>query len=239
MNLQKKVIGEDSVRLGILDQEKSFIEDFYACQTAACIESKEVLEEKDVNGLDALLICKSQAFGIKEICEWVIKLNKLVPIWVVTSEKQMEEKSVYLQLGVCGAFYGNYTKEEISLSISNSLNIMKAPVEKKQRPKQSFLLDPSKLSLTINDESISLTRLEYFLIEVLYERKNEVCTYEELASVLFGKSFEEGDETGQYRVTNIVCKIRAKLIKASQGKQDLIKTIRSRGYMLNLQPQFA
>jgi DNA-binding response OmpR family regulator len=234
MNSQKKVIGEDSVRLGILDQEKSFIEDFSACQTAAYIESKEVFEEKDVNDLDALLICKSQAFGIKEICEWVIKLNKLVPIWVFTSEELLEEKNVYLQLGVCGVFNGSYTNEEISLSISNSLNIMKSPIQKKQRPKQPFQLDPSKLSLTVEDESISLTRLEYFLIEVLYERKNEVCTYEELASTLFGQSFDPGDDAGQYRVTNIVCKIRAKLTKANQGKQELIKTIRSRGYMLNV-----
>lgn len=225
------------MRLGIIDTENNISEQFFTNQTAAPIlNSKEVVEKNDLKNLDALLICKNQVFGMREVCEWVIKMKmyKDVPIWVASSEKQLEEKNVYLQLGVCGVFEGNYSIEEINLAISNNLNIMKNDSQEKIEKSEFFLLDPLKLSLFIGDSSIPLTRLEYVLMELLYEHKEEVCTYEMLAESLLGGQFELLGETGQSRVANVICKIRSKLSQASEGKQDVIKTIRSRGYMLTL-----
>ncbi|MBO0473347.1 response regulator transcription factor [Enterococcus ureasiticus] len=216
--------------VGILNKNSS--ESFMDRQTSAYLpESKKVVKD-----IDALLIFKNQTFSIVEICEWVIKTKtyRSIPIWIATSEKKLEEKSIYLQLGVCGIFEESYTIEEIDLSIRNSLNTMKSNQQMRTKEELGFQLDPLKLCLSLENTSVSLTKLEFFLVSLLYENKEEVCTYEMLTESLLGEKFELFGEIGQSRVANIVCKIRAKIAQATDGKSELIKTIRSRGYMLTL-----
>lgn len=225
------------MRLGILDTEKRTSEQFFACQTSThLLETIEVVEKSDLKNLDALLICKNQVFGMREVCEWVIKMkaHKDVPIWISSSESHLEEKNVYLQLGVCGVFERNYSVEEINLSIINSLTMMRMDAQESAKENDFFMLDPLKLSLFIGKSTIPLTKLEFVLLELLYDHKEEVCTYEMLAQSLLGEQFEFLGETGQSRVANIVCKIRSKLSQRNEGKQELIRTVRSRGYMLTL-----
>lgn len=227
------------MKVGILDTEKIISREFITGPTSThLLEGKEIVEEKDLKGIDALLICKNQQFGIREICEWVIKIktHESVPIWVATTEKQLGEKSIYLQLGVCGIFEKDYTVEEIDLSIGNSLQAMKQNknTQDETYSGKSFILDPLRLSLSIGKNNVPLTRLEYCLLEVLYENKGEVCTYKMLAEALLGKEMIADFDLAQSRIANIVCKVRAKIAQTNRGEQDLIKTIRSRGYMLTL-----
>ncbi|MEI5990614.1 hypothetical protein A5881_002119 [Enterococcus termitis] len=225
------------MRVGILNTGKKVNEKFIAFQTSArLLENKKIVDESDLQDIDALLICKDQNFSIIEVCEWIIKskIQQSIPIWISTTEKQVEEKHIYFQLGVCGIFEENYTIEEIDLAISNNLDAMKSKQQLKTREEASFRLDPLKLSLSFNDFSISLTRSEYYLVDLLYENREEVCTYEMLQESLLGQKIDLLDENGQSRVANIVCKIRAKIAQVSDEKNELIKTIRSRGYMLTL-----
>lgn len=224
------------MRVGILNTEKKSNETFISYKASGClVENKKVVDEKDLQDIDALLICKNQTFSVVEVCEWVIKskMCRSIPIWISTTEKQVEEKNIYLQLGVCGIFE-DYSLEEIDLAISNSLNTMKPTQHMKMKEESMLQLDPLKLSLNVNNVTISLTKSEYYLVALLYENKEEVCTYEMLAESIFGKDSELLGESGQSRVANIVCKIRAKIAQASDGKKELLKTIRSRGYMLTL-----
>lgn len=224
------------MRVGILNTEKKSSETFISYKASGClVENKKVVDEKDLQDIDALLICKNQTFSVVEVCEWVIKskMCRSIPIWISTTEKQVEEKNIYLQLGVCGIFE-DYSLEEIDLAISNSLNTMKPTQHMKMKEESMLQLDPLKLSLNVNNVTISLTKSEYYLVALLYEHKEEVCTYEMLAESIFGKDSELLGESGQSRVANIVCKIRAKIAQASDGKKELLKTIRSRGYMLTL-----
>ncbi|EOH95002.1 hypothetical protein UAW_02081 [Enterococcus haemoperoxidus ATCC BAA-382] len=224
------------MRVGILNTEKKSSETFISYKASGClVENKKVVDEKDLQDIDALLICKNQTFSVVEVCEWVIKskMCRSIPIWISTTEKQVEEKNIYLQLGVCGIFE-DYSLEEIDLAISNSLNTMKPTQHMKMKEESMLQLDPLKLSLNVNNVTISLTKSEYYLVALLYENKEEVCTYEMLAESIFGKDSELLGESGQSRVANIVCKIRAKIAQASDGKKELLKTIRSRGYMLTL-----
>ncbi|ALS36740.1 DNA-binding response OmpR family regulator [Enterococcus rotai] len=224
------------MRVGILNAETKSSETVISYKASGClVENKKVVDEKDLQDIDALLICKNQTFSVVEVCEWVIKgkMYRSIPIWVSTTEKQVEEKNIYLQLGVCGIFE-DYTIEEIDLAISNSLNTMKSAQHMELKEESMLQLDPLKLSLNVNNVTISLTKSEYYLVALLYEHKEEVCTYEMLAETFLGKDIELLSENGQSRVANIVCKIRAKIAQASDGKNELIKTIRSRGYMLTL-----
>ncbi|MFD1900923.1 winged helix-turn-helix domain-containing protein [Enterococcus termitis] len=227
------------MRVGILDTEKRISEKFIACQTTThFLESKEILEENDLKDVDALLICKNQQFGLREICEWVIRIksHEALPIWVATNERQLEEKSIYLQLGVCGIFEKDYTVEEIDLSISNNLKAMSVHTQIQEKTYQgaTFKLDPLRLSLSVGKNNVPLTKLEYCLLEILYENKEEVCTYEMLAKTLLGEEVNQDVNQAQSRVANIVCKVRAKIAQVNRGELEMIKTIRSRGYMLTL-----
>lgn len=224
------------MRVGILNTEKKSSETFISYKASGClVENKKVVDEKDLQDIDALLICKNQTFSVVEVCEWVIKskMRRPIPIWISTTEKRVEEKNIYLQLGVCGIFE-DYTIEEIDLAISNSLNTMESAQHMKMKKEPMVQLDPLKLSLNVDHLTISLTKSEYYLVALLYEHKEEVCTYEMLAESFLGKGIDLLGESGQSRVANIVCKIRAKIAQASDGKKELIKTIRSRGYMLTL-----
>ncbi|GGC97162.1 winged helix-turn-helix domain-containing protein [Enterococcus wangshanyuanii] len=227
------------MKVGILDTEKTISREFIAGHTYThFLEGKEVVKETDLKGLDALLICKNQQFGLREICEWVIKIktHDSVPIWIATNEQHLGEKNIYLQLGVCGIFEKDYTIEEIDLSIGNSLQAMKNHGETQTTTYSgsSFTLDPLRLALSIGKNNVPLTRLEYCLLEVLYENKGEVCTYKMLAEALLGKESQTNVDLAQSRIANIVCKVRAKISHVNRGELELIKTVRSRGYMLTL-----
>ena len=92
-------------------------------------------------------------------------------------------------------------------------------------------LIPNNVSVRLypNEDEISLTRLEYQLMNLLYENPSKGITYEEIYEEVWQTPYKDN----KYRVANLVFHLREKLEKAG-GKPSIIRTVRSRGYMLDI-----
>jgi len=87
-------------------------------------------------------------------------------------------------------------------------------------------LDPARRTVTRAGEPISLTAMEFSVLELLLRSGGMVVTREELAKTVFGREIGLLDRTIDVHVS----KIRKKLCE-HPGWQDPIKTIRGVGYI--------
>ncbi|MEI5990808.1 hypothetical protein A5881_002313 [Enterococcus termitis] len=194
----------------------------------------------DLDELDGLVIEDSKHTDMSKICDVLLKIKKIsdIPVWIITSIEKTSQTTrlVYLKLGAAGLINYNVDKEEISLTIKNTLQrleTIKMVQQKEEETKKenvSFQLVPKNFSVKVgNDNEISLTRLEYKTLEFLYQHIKEVVTYDELYENVWN------DHQGKkiYRVTNLVFKLREKF-EHEGCEHQYIKTVRSKGYMLNL-----
>lgn len=184
------------------------------------------LENVDAASLQGIILQKNRHVQIEKLFQWLIKFRetRVKPIWILTDEPLGEEKLVYLKLGVTGFLLESDSFDEIAWTIKNGLGCM--AVEKEQR----FCLDPSSYTVRIANKKVILTKLEYSLFDYLYSSDNKVRTYEEIANYLW-----DADELApKYRVANLVFHIRQKMKRVDSHYADTIKTIRSKGYRLNV-----
>jgi two-component system, cell cycle response regulator CtrA len=82
--------------------------------------------------------------------------------------------------------------------------------------------------VTIGDVHLHLTRKEYQMVELLSVRKGSTVTKAMFLNYLYGGI----DEPGMKIIDVFICKLRKKLISASNGK-DYIETVWGRGWMLH------
>ncbi|MTD38335.1 hypothetical protein GIX45_06810 [Erwinia sp. CPCC 100877] len=191
-------------------------------------EIAEVNSKKDIKKLDGIVIHLETSKKFSEVCEWIISSNQVCSssfVWIVYSNCTDIEKTVFLQLGVNGIFHQeNY--EELTLTIKNTFLRYPSQVEEKKRNVLMFELNLTNLSVVCEGREIRLTRAEYQILAVLYEKPNTAVSYEELHESLWGVPESEK----AYRVANIIFHLRQKL----EDRKDLIVTVRSRGYLLDI-----
>lgn len=205
------------------------------------------LEDKDnvINGhnqqLDAIIVQYDQNVFMGNVCEMIIQFREQTNalIWVISEEVTKVERRVFLRLGANGVYSSGIDSEELAVIIKNfwlcHSQKQKIPhaIDMKHETvisPEKFKLIPNSFSVVIEGEEIGLTKLEFQIISFLYEHIHEVVTYEEIY-----KEVWKSDEVNKaYRVSNIVFHLRKKLEKDELHPQ-YIKTIRSRGYMLNIE----
>ncbi|EIA6647563.1 winged helix-turn-helix transcriptional regulator [Enterococcus faecalis] len=144
---------------------------------------------------------------------------------------------VYLQLGVDGIATSALSYEECFLIMDNSLSRRKKykkqnnPISEEENSSQEINLNTNERSLIFDGKDIvHLTRLEFKIVTLLFQNIGELVTYKELHQSIIKEN--ELDDSHFYRVTNLVCHIRKKI--STKVKEDPIKTIRSKGYILDI-----
>ncbi|MEI5989681.1 winged helix-turn-helix domain-containing protein [Enterococcus crotali] len=184
------------------------------------------LENTDLASIQGILLQKNEHVRIEKLFQWLIKLQEMPskPIWILMDEPLGEEKIVYLKLGVTGFLLASDSFDEIAMTIKNGIRCM--TIEKEQ----GFYLDSSSLTVRFGRKKIILTKLEYALLDCLYTSNNKVRTYEEIAEYLWDKE----EIAPKYRVANLVFHIRKKIQMVDDEYADIIKTVRSKGYRLNI-----
>ncbi|EOL49309.1 winged helix-turn-helix domain-containing protein [Enterococcus caccae] len=187
------------------------------------------LENVDLTTLQGIVLHKNEHIQIEKLFQWLIKFreNPIKPIWILTDEPLGKEKVIYLKLGVIGFLLESDSFDEIAWTIKNGLSCMTIGQN------HSFCLEPSSLAVQIANKKITLTRLEYSLLDYLYASENKVRTYEEIAKYLWSKE----KLVPKYRVANLVFHIRQKIKMVHPKYVDMIKTVHSKGYSLNLSEQ--
>ena len=175
-----------------------------------------------IEHLDVLLLEESKPSDINQVCEILMNVRKRsnILVWILAHPDVAVRKNriVYLKLGADGVIDHTDNWEELSLVLKNAINrhyfpqfvnkkMLKKEDEKRKKEESIFKLIPENFSVRIeNGEEISLTKLEYKVIEYLYENKQKVVSYEELYQSLWTGDCNEL----KYRICNLIFHLRKK-----------------------------
>lgn len=234
------VIGYIASNNEISEQHKKLFESLH-CQIQL-IEKEKVVQllEKENNVLqhiETLIIDVNRLSNFNWVCEIIMNLRKqtTLPLWILTSSNYTNRTNriVYLQLGVDGVLDKEHGLDEPILMMRNLMQRFKQQVTPKNTLSSEsvqFKLIPQNLSVSLNHgEEVNLTKLEFLTIEYLHKHARETMTYEDIYENVWNDSY--GNR--KYRVSNLVFHLRKKL-ESDIEKPKYIKTIRSKGYMLNV-----
>lgn len=187
--------------------------------------------------LDAIIILGET---MSETCCYLMELKKYIkiPIYLLSVVDESRSNIVYLQLGAEACFPMKMEVEEFYYTLSNLLSHYSTKqsyfleTTSTSSPRKEIELIPRNLSVLIDGkQEVSLTKKEYSALELLYNSPGQTISYEELKEKLWDSEIE--GENKNYRVANLMFHLRNK-IEVSTTNPRFIKTVRSKGYMLNL-----
>lgn len=226
--LTAKVLNENSYA--------NFLQEKHWTVTAVDMDKLSATE----NNWDAVVI---EADSMPRTCTWLIELTQQinVPIYLLSTDDGTKSNVVYLQLGVEVCFSEQIGVEEFYLTLNNLLTsyykndhrFNQASSENNYSLKEAGLeLVPENLSVIIDgNQEITLTRKEYQVMELLYNNPCKAISYEEFKEKMW--AVEEDESLANYQIANVVFHLRSK-IEQSTTNPRFIKTIRSKGYMLDV-----
>ncbi|ALS00030.1 transcriptional regulator [Enterococcus silesiacus] len=186
---------------------------------------------------DAIIICED---NMSEACFWLMELKKNVnvPIYLLSAIDESRSNIVYLQLGAQACFSMKMEAEELYYTLTNLLSHYSnksSPLSTKtstSSKQKEIELIPRNLSVLIDGIiEVALTKKEYNALEMLYNSPGQTISYNELKEKLWNSEMNVEDKN--YRVANIMFHLRNK-IEISVTNPRFIKTVRSKGYMLDI-----
>lgn len=186
---------------------------------------------------DAIIICED---NMSEACFWLMELKKNVnvPIYLLTALDESRSNIVYLQLGAQACFPTTMEAEELYYTLTNllthNLNASSHLPKKTSAVSKGKEIEliPRNLSVLIDGQTeVSLTKKEFSTLEILCNSPGRTISYDELKEKLWNS--EGNVEDKNYRVANLIFHLRSK-IEISATNPRIIKTVRSKGYMLDV-----
>lgn len=193
------------------------------------------LDEKinrQMRDLKVLIIQDDENRFFETVCRLVIeaKQDSTLLIWFISSNLVQIHYDIYPKMGVSGLIDSSFSPENLSLLLQNVfLSVEGKGTQLSNHEDLPISLIPNQLSINIEGHHVMLTKLEYFLIEILYNQKGNVVTYEEIAKILW--SNDPKGKGNNVKIANLIFNLRYKLALNGVEKR-YIRTIRSKGYML-------
>lgn len=231
------------INIGILQ----FSENDITKKCKKSIESKydvflleDIIAEDKLNKLQAIVAFENELSDLTGLCEMILKVREQSEcyIYIISTTAHDTGKLIYLRLGADFVFSERYHELEEILLVMNSTfsrnqkGINSLSNEEDEEEKNSKIrLIPSNSSVLIEgSREVSLTRLEYQTLNLLAEKPKIALSYDEIYEELYQEKLEENQN---YRVANIIFHLRKK-IEESASRPTYIKTVRSKGYMLDI-----
>ncbi|ALS36545.1 two-component system response regulator VicR [Enterococcus rotai] len=225
------------------DEEGKLIKSFNNHELSlTCFEKEDIVSH--LNELDAILIKKNDILSSTTIFRLLIEIRKKTTkfLWILSEVKENSERTLFLELGANMVFDSSNNLDEVALIISNNLCTVKGEMKeqiffsksfsKKKKNGASFKLIPQNLSVLLGDEEeIYLTKQEFKILEILYKHSKTTVTYEEILNEVWKKTNNENYK--KYRISNLIFHLRQKLDEHNES-HTYIKTVRSKGYMLDI-----
>lgn len=183
--------------------------------------------------ISSLVILSENPSNFRSVCEWIASAQEQSAVftWVFSPNCTEGEKDIFLQLGANGVVDQSGRINELILLVRNFF------LRKERTPANTIwseshdklAMKEANLSIIIDGEKeISLTKLEFQAISILFNQVNTAVSYEKLYVSVWGDMYENNRK---YRVANLIFHIRGKL---GDVEGELIRTIRSKGYMLSI-----
>lgn len=201
---------------------------------------EEVMSENKLNKLQAIVAFENQLSDLTKLCEMILKVREQSDchIYVISTTPHDTGKIIYLRLGVDFVFTKSHHElEEILLVMNNTFSRNQKEVnrsineEEQKNNLEKILLIHNNFSVLIEgDREVALTRLEFQTLDLLAKKPKVAFSYDEIYQELYK---EELEGNRKYRVANIIFHLRKK-IEVSMSRPVYIKTVRSKGYMLDI-----
>ncbi len=183
-------------------------------ETARLKKPDLVILDLMLPGMDGLEVCRLLS-GAKE--------TKAIPVIMLTAKGSEVDQVVGLELGASDYVAKPFSVKVLTARIKN--------IFRTQRPKPSesamiqegvFVIDKDRMTFTIKDKPIVLTKLEFRILSFLMENKGKVFSRDKLLS---------GAWEGEAFVVDRTVDVHVKSIRRKLGKhRDKIETIRGSGY---------
>ncbi|MHC5228507.1 winged helix-turn-helix domain-containing protein [Enterococcus sp. LJL99] len=212
--------------LGIFTSEKDLFKEFVSQFESMNNSVIQVNDKKQMEQLDGLIIHLTETDGLTETIKWLLfsKTRSELFVWIFSSKKLNREEDILFELGANDVVFSPTGTGKLFYIVKNTFARLK-------NKNNSKLIKPTfnenNQSFSLDGKVQQLTRTEYRLFKLLYDRIDTTVTYTELSESTWDDF--EGDRF--FRVANVVFHLREKM--KENGRFE-IKTIRSVGYMLKV-----
>ncbi|MGM0218951.1 winged helix-turn-helix domain-containing protein [Enterococcus sp. AZ126] len=211
------ILGIDSAMYQTL--EKKFKSEVYKLIK---VEKKEQLEQ-----IDGLILSMDEKKQMSVIIDWLLTCQKTpsVFVWIFSTIPLDYEEDVLLGLGANDVVMTKSRESNLVQVVKNTFSRLEYSNKTRKRSIDHQIINDKNQSILVNGMEQPLTRKEFQIFSLLYEHKNVSLSYENLLNRLWPNA----DENELYRLANIIFHLRKKI---KDSDEYAIKTVRSKGYML-------
>jgi two-component system response regulator ResD len=206
------------------------------------LEQEGFRVDEAVNGKEALLKVNQLEYGLIildlmmpeldgwEVCRRIRTENKAVPILMLTAKTDVEDKLVGFDIGADDYMGKPFDPRELVARVQALLRrSSKTETENEQLRLGSLVINSSARSVSVNQQSLSLTAKEFDLLWFLAKNKGRAFSREQLLEYVWGQDFLGESRTVDSHIKNV----REKLRKA--GLDEVIHTMWGVGYKLEVE----
>jgi len=190
-----------------------------ALQTARTAQPDLILLDIMLPRIDGLDVCRE------------LRKTSQVPIIMVTARGEEADRVIGLELGADDYLTKPFSMRELMARIKAVLR-RNQPEQDQKKPvlltgPHGLWLDEESRSVTMDGDELSLTRLEYDLIQHMLLHQGQVLTREQLLSQAWGYDF-----VGDTRAVDSAVKRLRKKLRKQKPRAVFIETIRGVGYRM-------
>jgi DNA-binding response OmpR family regulator len=198
-------------------------------------DGHQVIAEK--NGVDAIASWKSHrpdlvlldimmpgASGY-EVCRSIRRDDRQTPIMFLSAKSEEVDVVLGLELGADDFLRKPFGKHELLARVRAVLRRHEEPATKEVIPFGHWQIHPKRLTAKSDDTEIELTVRELKVILLLFNRRSEVVTRDELLNECWGLEYFPESRTLDQHILNL-----RKKIETDPSRPTLIETVRGAGY---------
>jgi two-component system, OmpR family, alkaline phosphatase synthesis response regulator PhoP len=224
--MKKILIIEDArnIRMALEDDLK-----FEGYQVISAATGPEGLEKALDLNLDIIILdlMLPELNGL-EICKELRRRNIGTPIIMLTARSQEFDKVLGLELGADDYITKPFSPFELQARIKALLR--RSVIRDRQTAEATirfgpFELDPTKYTLTRNNEPVQLTTIEFSLMKLLMQHSGHVLRRDDILRSVWGEEVYVTPRTVDTHIANL-----RKKIEVDQEKSHWITGIRGAGY---------
>ena len=217
------LIVEDSIEINNLIYEKLLDNNYRAFRAFNAFEAMDIFNENEIDLVitDLMLPIKQGEDLIKDI-----RNKSSVYIIIISAKVDLENRLEGLTIGADDYVVKPFSAEELILKINNYFKRKSYKENRVSLNHGNFLFEYNNNIVTINNQKVELTSVEYLMLEALIRNSNQILSRQQLLESGFQNEHDVYDRVIDVHIKNI----RAKF-KVIDKEIEYIKTVYGLGYM--------
>lgn len=198
-------------------------------------EARLLLESGSGRGTFDVVVCDLMLPGIagEELVRLIRERDASTPVVVISARDAAADRVSLLRLGADDYLTKPFDLDELVARVEVQLRHRDVAPSATTLRWRRWTLDPEARTLQVAPGekgepggTVTLTRIEFNILELLVRRPNKVFSKSELFELAWGEPFAGDDSTVAVHVSNIRAKLRA------SGTDDYIRTVWGMGFKL-------